>query len=121
MYKRVFRHIAFSLDNIFCILNWARLSSVSARYYMVEAVKKSKMTDDKTGNMSQVSNIPIPEKFDGGNGPKQGDLWPKWIRRFERYRIASGLNNISDLKNATNCRGQSFVRRSQVSTRESLF
>jgi hypothetical protein len=35
------------------------------------------MADDTTGNMSQVSNIPIPEKFDGGNGPKQGDLWPK--------------------------------------------
>ena len=54
------------------------------------------MADDTTGNMSQVSNIPIPEIFDGGNGPKQGDLWPKWIRRFERYRIASGLNNKSD-------------------------
>ncbi|CAB4011562.1 Transposon Ty3-I Gag-Pol poly [Paramuricea clavata] len=54
------------------------------------------MADDTIGNMSQVSNIPIPEKFDGGNGPKQGDLWPKWIRRFERYRIASGLNNKSD-------------------------
>ena len=26
------------LDNIFCILHWARLSSVSARYYMVAAV-----------------------------------------------------------------------------------
>ena len=50
------------------------------------------MADDTTGNMSQVSNIPIPEKFDGRNGLKQGDLWPKWIRRFERYRIASGLN-----------------------------
>ena len=39
-YKRVFRHLVFSLDNIFCILHWARLSSVSARYYMVAAVKK---------------------------------------------------------------------------------
>jgi hypothetical protein len=40
MYKRVFRHLVFGLDNIFCILHWARLSSVSARYYMMAAVKK---------------------------------------------------------------------------------
>ncbi len=51
------------------------------------------MAEDPQGSISQASNIPIPEKFDGGNGPKQADLWPKWIRRFERYRVASGLSN----------------------------
>ncbi len=51
------------------------------------------MAEDPQGSISQESNIPIPEKFDGGNGPKQADLWPKWIRRFERYRVASGLSN----------------------------
>ena len=37
------------------------------------------------GNMSQASIIPIPEKF----------TW-EWIRRFERYRIASGLSNKTE-------------------------
>ncbi len=43
-----------------------------------------------------LSNIKYPtilKKFDGGNGPKQADLWPKWIRHFERYRVTSGLSN----------------------------
>ena len=54
------------------------------------------MTDDATGNVSQASNIAIPEKFAGGNGPEIADLWLKWIRRFERYRISSGLSNKTE-------------------------
>ncbi len=51
------------------------------------------MAEDPQGSISQTTNIPIPEKFDDGNRPKQADLWPKWIRRFECYRVASGLSN----------------------------
>lgn len=45
-------------------------------------------------NRSQpVNSLPLPTKFEGANKPHQADLWPKWLRRFERYRIASGLQN----------------------------
>ena len=37
-------------------------------------------------------NLPIPDKFEGANLPNQADLWPKWLKRFERYRSASGLS-----------------------------
>ena len=30
------------------------------------------------------------------NNPNQADIWPKWLRHFERYRIASGLQNKSN-------------------------
>ena len=39
-----------------------------------------------------TTHLPLPGKFDGGKGPNQSELWPKWIKRFERYRIASGLS-----------------------------
>jgi hypothetical protein len=40
-----------------------------------------------------AQNLPLPDPFHGATGPKQTELWPKWIRRFERYRYASGLVN----------------------------
>ena len=43
-----------------------------------------------------MTQLPLPGKFEGGNGPNQCELWPKWIKRFERYRIASGLNTKPD-------------------------
>ena len=42
--------------------------------------------------------VPLPEQFEGPNGPKQTDLWPKWLRRFERYRTASGRIDDSEAK-----------------------
>ena len=33
-----------------------------------------------------------PEKFDF----KQPDEWPRWQKRFEQFRIASGLSEESD-------------------------
>ena len=38
-------------------------------------------------------DIPLPGKFEGANSPQQAELWPKWLKRFERYRVASGLKN----------------------------
>ena len=37
--------------------------------------------------MASQFQVPTPENFTEG--------WPKWIRRFERYRLASGLNKKS--------------------------
>ena len=42
--------------------------------------------------MTASSGIPLPEKF---NFSRTED-WPKWIRRFERYRQASELNKKDD-------------------------
>ena len=36
-------------------------------------------------------NVPMPDAFDFSNV----DAWPKWIRRFERFSVASGLCNRS--------------------------
>ena len=44
----------------------------------------------------QMSQLPLPTRFDGANGPNQGECWIRWSRRFERYRIASGLKIISE-------------------------
>ena len=38
-------------------------------------------------------DIPLPGRFEGANSPQQAELWPKWLKRFERYRVASGLKN----------------------------
>ena len=43
-----------------------------------------------------VNSLPLPSKFEGANNPNQADMWPKWLRHFERYRIASGLQNKSN-------------------------
>ena len=37
------------------------------------------------------SQLPLPARFDRANGPNQAECWIRWSRRFERYRIASGL------------------------------
>ena len=44
----------------------------------------------------QQLDIPLPGKFDCANSPQQAELWPKWLKRFERYRVASGLKNKPD-------------------------
>ena len=38
--------------------------------------------------------IPLlpPEKFDFAHP----DTWPRWLKRFERYRVASGLTGRGD-------------------------
>ena len=46
--------------------------------------------------MSAPTNIPVPERFDHTGGHNQAESWPKWVRRFQRYRFASGLCNKSD-------------------------
>ncbi|XP_031574104.1 uncharacterized protein LOC116307918 [Actinia tenebrosa] len=45
-----------------------------------------------------ANTIPPPEKFSGANSPQQSDLWQKWLRRFERYRLASGLKHKPDIE-----------------------
>ena len=44
-------------------------------------------------NQGMANSLPLPTKCDGTSKLNQADLWPKWLRRFERYRIASGLQN----------------------------
>ena len=38
-----------------------------------------------------VTQLPLPGKFDDANSLVQTELWAKWAKRFERYRVASGL------------------------------
>ena len=40
-----------------------------------------------------TTRIPLPGKFDEANSPQAADTWLKWLRRFDRYRVASGLIN----------------------------
>ena len=40
-----------------------------------------------------TTQIPLPGKFEEANSPQAADAWPKWLRRFDRYRVASGLNS----------------------------
>ena len=49
-----------------------------------------------TGTVNQAhttTQIPLPGKFEEANSPQAADAWPKWLRRFDRYRAASGLNS----------------------------
>ena len=39
-----------------------------------------------------TTQIPLPGKFDQANSPQAADTWPKWLWRFDRYRVTSGLN-----------------------------
>ena len=43
------------------------------------------------GHNQIPSQLPLPARFDRANGPNQAECWIRWSRRFERYRIASGL------------------------------
>ena len=46
---------------------------------------------EQNQTLPQPSQLPLPARFDGANGPHQAECWIRWSRRFERYRIASGL------------------------------
>ena len=39
---------------------------------------------------------PTPEQARRSENPNQTEMWSKWLRHYERYRIASGLQNISN-------------------------
>ena len=47
-------------------------------------------------NQGMANSLPLLTKFDETSKLNQADLWPKWLRRFERYRIASGLQNKTE-------------------------
>ena len=42
--------------------------------------------------MASQFHVSTQESFSGFKHPKE---WPKWIRRFERYHLASGLDKKS--------------------------
>ena len=44
----------------------------------------------------ESSRLPLPESFDKVAGLNQAEQWPKWSRRFQRYRVASGLASQPD-------------------------
>jgi hypothetical protein len=54
------------------------------------------MAEQEAQNVSAPIQVPLPEKFTQKSGPDQADAWPKWNRRFERFRIASGLQHKSE-------------------------
>ena len=45
-----------------------------------------------------TTQIPLPGKFEEANSPQAADAWPKWLRQFDRYRVASGLNSKPQTK-----------------------
>ena len=50
----------------------------------------------ETINQAQTTTqIPLPGDFEEANSPQTADAWPKWLHRFDRYRVASELNNKS--------------------------
>ena len=60
-------------------------------------------TEDSSPGLIQLqsqtaNNLPPPEKFSGANSPQQAELWSKWVCRFERYWIASGLKHKPDIE-----------------------
>ena len=48
--------------------------------------------DTQATRMATSYQIPAPEPFDCANSEE----WPRWIRRFERFRTASGLTEKSE-------------------------
>lgn len=46
--------------------------------------------------LQPVNSLPLPSRFDGTNNPNQADMWLKWLRYFEHYQIASGLQSKSN-------------------------
>ena len=40
-----------------------------------------------------ATQIPLTGKFEEANSPQAAYTWPKWPRRFDLYRVASGLNS----------------------------
>ena len=62
-------------------------------------IKLSMNSADKTKSetIKQVVQLTPPEKFvSHSHGLEQADAWAKWIKRFERYSIASGLKEKSN-------------------------
>ena len=58
-------------------------------------------SSDKTKpqTVKQVVQLNPPEKFvSHSHGLEQADAWAKWIKRFERYSIASGLKEKSNVE-----------------------
>ena len=51
-------------------------------------------TDDKAS--SAHINVPFPDPMPQKIGSEQAEAWPRWLRRFERFRAASGLNSKSE-------------------------
>ena len=45
------------------------------------------MRELKTFGMAQSFQVAMPELF-----AQKADEWPKWIRRFERFRLVSALD-----------------------------
>ena len=49
--------------------------------------------DDNPAQPVTMQNMPLPETFAAGKSQYDVDKWPKWIKRFERYRVATGLSS----------------------------
>ena len=49
--------------------------------------------DESPAQALTMQNMPLPETFAGGKSQYDVDKWPKWIKCFERYRVATGLSS----------------------------
>lgn len=45
-----------------------------------------------------ITSYPSWQAPDPLNFARAGEEWPKWIRRFERYRIVSGLSTKTEVE-----------------------
>ena len=52
--------------------------------------------DDNPAQPVTMQNMPLPETFAAGKSQYDVDKCPKWIKRFERYRVATGLSPKPD-------------------------
>ena len=52
--------------------------------------------DESPAQPVSTQNMPLPETFAAGKSQYDVDKWPKWIKHFERYRVATGLSSKPD-------------------------
>ena len=52
-------------------------------------------TTDDTAPCAHI-NVPFPDLMPQKSGSEQAEAWPRWLRRFEHFRAASGLNSKSE-------------------------
>ena len=70
-------------NTIVCVC--ALLDMVAADLYIISGGSGGEMAD---------SRLVPPQPFDF----RKPDEWPRWLRRFEQYRVASGLSTEDEEK-----------------------
>ena len=64
----------------------------SDRQYTIPGGDKANPIAAETIRQAQTTTqIPLLGKCESASTPQSADAWPKWLRRFDRYRVGSGL------------------------------